>query len=134
MVDFPAAREGWQQLYDACRAERDTLREQRGRLIEERNQAERGKLEAEETIGELSEQLQAEYRDEAALERRAEVAEARVEALQQALTFYAAEATCEESSEPHPTHLAEGIVPIEADRGARASAALTRSGGEHPDG
>lgn len=83
-----SAAEGIDQLVadlTDCRARLSAAEQERERLITERNDAERAKLEAAETIGDLSEQLQAEYREEAELERRAAVAEARAEAAEQEL-------------------------------------------------
>jgi hypothetical protein len=58
-------------------------------------------------------------------ERQAE----QIAALQEALSFYAAKSTYEESTEPHPTRFATGIVPIEMDNGGLARAALALAEG-----
>lgn len=50
--------------------------------------------------------------------------ESRVEMLARALLFYADPDSYEESTDPHPTRFASGVVPIEADCGAIARAAL----------
>ena len=59
------------------------------------------------------------------LRARVRVQAKQIAALQEALSFYAAFSTYEESAEPHPTRFASGLVPIEQDSGRWARSTLS---------
>lgn len=109
-LDSGRFRPNWDAAMDALAA-----------LLVERQQAQ-ARIEQLEVEATLDVRILLRERQEAV--RGRQQAEERIERLTEALRFYAANSTYAESTDPHPTRFASGVVPIEEDVGRRARAVL----------